>query len=193
MIMKKMLQLCNRAKEIAILYCGCQKLLSNGYVAADITKIAPDWDIDDIIIALDIPEEKAESYKQIEKRIGETPHDRLIEVSDFEQLERLSYSININGVSYQPFRLSDHRLIVADLELLSIFKDEGIKTYRFGYIDKEQPIIFVCCDSVCIGLVAPSRIDLSHLKSFADTISDAADNSINVGFMDAGGQMELQD
>lgn len=193
MVLKKMLQLCNREKEIAILYCGCQKFLCNGEVAADITRIAPGWDIADIIIALDVPEDKVEGYRQIEKRIGTTPHDLLIEVSDFEQLERLSYSININGISYQPFRLSDRRLIVADLELLSIFKDEGIKTYRFGYIEKEKPFIFVCCDSVCIGLVIPSKIDLSHLKSFADTISDAADNSIKVGFMDAGGQMELQD
>lgn len=193
MVLKKMLQLCNREKEIAILYCGCQKFLCNGEVAADITRIAPEWDIADIIIALDVPEDKAESYRQIEKRIGTTPHDLFIEVSDFEQLERLSYSININGVSYQPFRLPDRRLIVADLELLSIFKDEGIKTYRFGYIEKEKPIIFVCCDSFCVGLVEPSRIDLSHLKSFTDTISDAADNSIKVGFMDAGGQMELQD
>lgn len=193
MVLKKMLQLCNREKEIVILYCGCQKFLCNGAVAADITRVAPEWDITDIIIALDVPEDKVEGYKQIEKRIDNTPTDLFIEVNDFEQLERLSYSININGVSYQPFRLPDRRLIVADLELLSIFKDEGIKTYRFGYIEKEQPTIFVCCDSSCIGLVAPSKIDLSHLKSFADTISAAAESSIKVGFMDAGGQMELQD
>lgn len=192
MVLKKMLSLCNKTKTISILYFGKQKLLSNGEVAADITRIAPDWEIEDIAIAMEIPEDKIEAYEQTERRYGALTKNQIVEVTDYEELERLSYSLNMGGKPCQPFRMRDGRLIIVEMELLSVFKDTGIKTFRFGEIEL-KPCILVCVDSMCMGIVTPRMVDLTALKAFADTLSVAADKSLAKGFLDAGGQLEITD
>lgn len=192
MILKKMFKLCKDRKTIKIYYSDNRSFLSNGYVLADITDIAPEWEVNDIEIAMELDDAALEKFKIEEKRFSEEGCKTLKNVLNLTAVSRLRYSLNVDGKALQPFMLPDGRIIFCDMELMSVFKDVYIKTYRFGYIEK-TPAIYVCTDSLCVGMIMPSRVDLETLKAFTSEMYNGATESMKKGFLDAGGQMTITD
>ncbi len=189
MILKKMLAICKKNRTVCIDRCGSQMFLDGGCCGADITKVAPDWTPEDCRIALEIdPEEFENWYTHDAREDGDDKGE--LDMNSYEDLERLRYSLNMDGMSVQPFRTSDGNAIFVNMEYLSPFKDEGLKTYKFN---PETKSVYICRDSWCIGIVMPLMLDLKTMKDFASQLFNASANSLKRGLLDSGGQVSFDD
>ena len=113
-----------------------------------------------------------------------------IGIDDIIKLEKSRYSVNIDGIPYQPFILPDKRLFFVDMEKLRVFKDEGIKNYGFFELS-EHPYLIVMIDNRIIGAVAAARLNLDTIYNFACGFYEGCKKSKETDFCDGGGQMSL--
>jgi hypothetical protein len=185
----KMLKACKDAKKIDVNYYGEQKFLSNGYAAADITLIAPDWEVSDFATSMGLDAEDLEIYSTHNGEKGEREE---IDVCELPWVERMRYSLNIEGVTVQPFMLSDGRILWVDMDWLAIFKDESDKRYKFG-MQNGAPVLYVCVNGMLIGIIGAVRINLECVGGFTRALSEGITKSYESGFLDSGGQMTLMD
>lgn len=193
MIGKKMWALCKKRKQISIFKIGTQKFVSDGTVLADITSIAPNWDIKDIAAAADISPDSLEGYKQEVRRIGDLKESEPLHRGTTKDLGMLQYSLNMNGRNTQPFIISsssDGRLVCVDAKLIDIFKDTPLKTFSFGVLN-DKPAVYVWIDGFCIGIIFPVVVDLNTVQDFALALATGATTSQEQNFLDSGGQMKL--
>lgn len=191
MIIKKMYKLLKDSKNIFVHESETQKFISDGHVMADITNEAPEWTVKDIAIAMDIDEDSIGKYRMETKPIDSVLCSRLKNHCKLPIAIRCRYSLNMDGITIQPFILEDGKILLCDMKLLSVFGDIHNKVYRY-YYNSGEAMIFIFVDRYCVGIVCPLRVNLQALKDFATEIATAAALSQTSGFYDAGGQIEME-
>ena len=185
----KLVKSCKKEKTIRVEYFGEQKFLSNGSAAADITLIAPDWEVSDFATSLGLDADMLDGYST---HNGEAHEREEIDIYELPWIERMRYSLNIEGRTVQPFLLSDGRILWVDMDWLAIFKDEKNKKYKFGMLNN-APALYVCADGMLIGTIAALDVDLCCVGGFTKVLLDGINKSCESGFLDRGGQMTLLD
>lgn len=191
MILKKMLQLCKKSKMIEIKYVGTQKFLSCGYVAMNISGIAPEWDTQDCAIALELDEDILDSYSLVQGDV-ENGVNNVVMQTDLLPAERLKYSLNVEGMPLQPFKLANGNIVFINMEYLAVFKGEENKTYKF-HARNELPMLHVFSEGMLIGIVSPLKMDMVEMYRFAKTLMECTRASAENRFLDKGGQVSLED
>lgn len=189
MILKNMLAFCKKSKLIKIMYLGDVKYLSDGYMAAYIGNAAPDWTAKDCAIALDLSEDEQEKYALIDECKHE--HEPVYR-DDLEKVEKLQYSLNMDGMPAQPFMCSDRSVFFVNQERIRVFKDEYPKTYYIGG-GKKTPLLYIEVEGRIIGMINPIKTNLEFMNDFVQNLSIGVKNSLEKCFCDAGGQISITD
>lgn len=191
MILKKMLQFCKKYKTIEMRYIGNQKFLSCGFAMMNISNIAPEWNTQDCAIALDIDEDALDSYTIVQgDEFGGV--NNVADTYSLIPADRLRYSMNVDGDTLQPFKLSNGNIAFVKMEYLTIFKGENNKAYKFQ-VQNESIKMYIFNDGLLIGMINPTKTDMASVYRFAKIITECAKTSFGNKFLDIGGQVSLED
>lgn len=185
-MLKEMLRQCQKSKCIYVMTTDNRRYLSDGEVIADVTDITPEWELQDFRAAMELPGEKQDGFCMIEDDTFP-----VLKAENMEKLQPLSYSININGVPYQPFNSSKGILLV-DRTHMTIFKEFGIKSYGLTKYNG-KPFATVIVNDTVMGLICLGNIKYSTLIDFAYSLYTGLKTAMDNGIRQADEQIELED
>lgn len=183
MIPKKLVSMCGKRKIISMFEDKESKLkwLSAGNVAACVggdCEITPN----SILFFLGVSEENKDSYFIKYEQEKELPNTDLAET-----VERLKYSLNINGDTLQPFATS-HGILFVNIKSLAIFADSKEEfTYKFTRWNK-TPVLLVMEYDTLIGIIPPVTQDYEKLIDFIDKLSYNVDLADRNNFLSVDGK-----
>lgn len=189
MILKDMLKRCKKNKLISIEYYGNSKFLSDGIMFACIDSIAPDWDAKDCAVALELSDDELEGFVL---NTGEPVDFLEFEIPGAEYyLERLRYSVNVDGVKMYAYILPDKRIVFCDAEKLDVFKDLRIRQLFLGKLGNTYAA-YVVVNNKVVGVVPLNRIDGEIMAEFASVLyTGIKNNEKKEFFMFANTQVSL--
>lgn len=183
MIPKKLVQMCGKHKIISMFEDKESKLkwLSAGRVAACVggdCEITPN----SILFFLGVSEESKDSYFIQYEQEKDLPNTSLA-----ENVERLKYSLNINGDTLQPFA-TPHGILFVNIKSLAIFADSKEElTYKFTRWNK-TPVLLVMEYNSLIGIIPPVMQDYEKLIDFVDKLSYNVDLADRNNFLSLEGK-----
>lgn len=183
MILKKLIAMCKKHKIISMFEDSDSglKWLSAGRVAVCLggdCALTPD----DILFFLEVPEESRDKYY-----VTYEENKSLPTIHTAETVERLTYSLNMNGEPLQPFATSRGILFV-NMKSLAIFADskEELK-YRFTYWN-ETPVLLVMKYCDLIGIIPPVKQDYEKLLEFTHNLHSLSDLAERSNFLSVDGK-----
>lgn len=104
-----------------------------------------------------------------------------------ETVQRLTYSLNMNGEPLQPFATQNGILFVR-MKALAIFADSKEELiYKFTYWN-ETPVLLVMEYNNLIGIVPPVKQDYEKLIEFVDALSSLSDLADRNNFLSIDGK-----
>ena len=182
-----MLKSCKKEKFIDVQFYGKQKFLSDGDTKICMDFIAPEWTDVDCAVYLELSEEDKEAYTMLfDDTIDE---DTKIDVSKCVRAEKLRFSLNMDGLPVQPFRLDTGELVFCDMTKLRIFKGEHPKVYHFS--GGTVPRMYISVNEVVIGAVTPLKISYETMKAFCKELFNGVVKSEEAGLLCENEQMSL--
>ena len=186
MILKNMISFCKKARTVNIVMFGADKYLSDGIMHAFIGDKLADWGTEDILTAMDLDADEAESFRTATKEedgIGYDPKLYKIAVA-------IDPAIVLDDVVLQPFSCGT-KVIYIDMKRLRIFSDEKQKGYYYSEQIGKIPALYITRHDKVIGIIPSVKIDSKQMIEFGKIITAGAEFSQRTGFIDAGGQMSL--
>lgn len=186
-MLKEMLQSCKKNKTIIIEYYGEQKFLSDGTTMAYIGDAAPEWTDEDCAVCLELTDEDRENYTMLCVERGDC-YDEII-TDRFISAEKLRFSLNLDGLPVQPFRIESGEVVFCDMTKLRIFKEEHPKIY---YFSKERGMkMYISVNETVIGAVPLLRVRYESMKDFSKKLADGVTASEKVGLLCENEQISL--
>lgn len=185
MKLQAILKRCKKRKYIHTIEYDGAKFLSDGIIAVCTERIAPKWTSADYLTAMEITDEERNVFNIVEE--GE----RSLREKHTEQLARAEYSLNINGITVQPFYMTDGKVFFADMDDLEIFANEPNKEYYCIPGHTEEGIC-IKSDYGFTGVVLPTRLNLNDVESFLSCLQKGVKKSADTGFLDLGGQISIE-
>ncbi len=187
MMLKEMLKSCKKNKTIIIDYFGEQKFLSDGYTMICMDAVAPEWTDEDCAVYLELSEEDRESY--VMKNIDIIDEKTKLRIKEYISAEKLRFSLNLDGLPVQPFKLQGGELVFCDMTKLRIFKNEHPKVYYFS--DERKPKMYISVNGVVIGSVTPLKVSYDTMKDFCRELFQGVTKSEERGLLCENEQMSL--
>ena len=186
-MLKEMLKSCKKEKYIGVQFYGKQKFLSDGDTKICMDSIAPEWTDVDCAVYLELGEEDKESYTMFYDDVID--EDTKIDVSKCIMAEKLRFSLNMDGLPVQPFKLDTGEIVFCDMTKLRIFIGEHPKRYHFSKGKRER--MYITVNEVVIGSVIPLRISYETMKDFCRELFNGVVKSEEAGLLCENEQMSL--
>lgn len=186
-MLKEMLKSCKKKKFISVEFFGKQKFLSDGDTMICMDSIAPEWTDEDCAVYLELSEEDKEGYTMLLDDVVD--EDTKLDASKYIPAEKLRFSLNMDGLPVQPFRLVSGQLVFCDMTKLRIFKGEHPKIYYFS--GGTVPRMYISVNQVIIGATSPLRISYDTMKGFCRELFDGVVKSEESGLLCENEQMSL--
>lgn len=187
MILKNMISFCKKARTVNIVMFGADKYLSDGVMFSFIGDKLADWGTEDILTAMDLDAEEAESFRTATKEEDGIEYDPKI----YESVLPIDYAVVMNDITLQPFICGKGKVIYIDMKRLKVFSDDKQRLYYYSDQIGKIPALYIIRFDKVIGIIPSVKIYPEQMIEFGKIITAGAEFSQRTGFIDAGGQISL--
>ena len=188
MKLKAMLKFCKAEKHIEVIYYGNHKYVSSGNVMMCTDKVAPDWFSHDFATMLEIDKETLNNFYS-EDHMGKC---ELLKVENLTKIGRLDFSVSSADRVLVPFTMPTGDVFFVENDKLSVFDDSGIRQYYYGKWNG-VPSVYIAVDTMVIGAIVCTKVNLLVMKNVTEMLFKGITKSAAIGFLDAGGQVFIDD